>query len=413
MALWCTGFGQMSAKALHHSRAGVWALGLATTLVPIRLYGAVALGDASSSLVSTSLPWIGTTSLAIAVGLLALCAQRGRLAQRRIRDLESELNSLTIDTRRRLEARTLELERANALLQREAADRKEAQMALADRESRLSDAQQIARLGSFHWNLRTQELHWSDELHRIYGEDPRTFQPTFEAYVGHIHPEDRERVLQQIREAMHHGSGFAHDYRIVRPDGDVRWVSAISKCMLDPDGKLMGMAGTCQDISDRKQIEDSRREEALWRRALLQSSRDGIVVLTEDGSVHETNDRFAEMLGYSKDEVLKLNVRDWEADMSPELLLERLRGDHSKARPFESRYRRKDGSIYAVEVACSDTLWEGKKFLLAICRDVTERKRGERMLSTQAKFSNTSREGPRWATPWIGCYVPWTSRARA
>jgi hypothetical protein len=52
----------------------------------------------------------------------------------------------------------------------------------------LSDAQQIAHLGSFHWNVATQDLHWSDELHRICGEDPKSFKPTVEAYIGHILP---------------------------------------------------------------------------------------------------------------------------------------------------------------------------------------------------------------------------------
>lgn len=120
-----------------------------------------------------------------------------------------------------------------------------------------------------------------------------------------------------------------------------------------------------------------RDEIALWK-LLFEQSRDGIVILKTNGKVYETNKRFADMLGYSMDEVRKLHVGDWEAlhgknELAGMLSAVSEAGDH-----FVTMHKRKDGTQYDVEISTSGTTYRGHKLIFCICRDITERKRCEK-----------------------------------
>jgi PAS domain S-box-containing protein len=122
------------------------------------------------------------------------------------------------------------------------------------------------------------------------------------------------------------------------------------------------------------------QEEIVRRRTLMDQSRDGIVVLNQDGKVHEANRAFAEMLGYSREEVSQLYVWDWDAQMTRQELDEAVRlidasGDH-----FTTRHRRKDGSIYDVEITSTAAVWRNQKLISCVCRDITDRLRSEETL---------------------------------
>jgi PAS domain S-box-containing protein len=118
---------------------------------------------------------------------------------------------------------------------------------------------------------------------------------------------------------------------------------------------------------------------------LVDQSRDGIVVLDQSGKVYEANQRFAEMLGYTPEEVRELHVWDWEYLRPRERVLEMIRmvdeaGDH-----FETQHRRKDGSIYNVEISTNGAVFAGQKLIFCVCRDITERKRMEEALKLAAE----------------------------
>jgi len=126
--------------------------------------------------------------------------------------------------------------------------------------------------------------------------------------------------------------------------------------------------------------EKALADEATRRRILIDQSRDGIVVLDEDGKVYEANQKFAEMLGYSSEEARQLYVFDWEFLFPREQVLEMVRtvdeaGDH-----FETQHRRKDGSTYNVDISTNGAIVEGQKLIFCVCRDITERKTMEKQL---------------------------------
>jgi diguanylate cyclase (GGDEF)-like protein/PAS domain S-box-containing protein len=131
-----------------------------------------------------------------------------------------------------------------------------------DRE-RLAEAQRIAHIGSWEWDVGPDILTWSEELHRIFGVDPATFRPTYAAYLGMIHPEDREPVRAELNDCRENPRAFAFDHRIVRPDGEVRWLSCEGLAELDATGAVVRFRGTAQDVTGRRRAEEELAHQAV------------------------------------------------------------------------------------------------------------------------------------------------------
>src|SRR5688572_32274777 len=109
---------------------------------------------------------------------------------------------------------------------------REASMAI-ELARQLDTAQQITHIGSWEWDVASGLLRWSDELYRIYGYAPRSREPSFEWFLGHVHPDDRERVRRAVSDAMMRGGRFSHQERILRPDGSVRDIDTVGEVLVD------------------------------------------------------------------------------------------------------------------------------------------------------------------------------------
>ncbi len=124
------------------------------------------------------------------------------------------------------------------------------------RARQLSEAQEIAGIGSFTWDLATGRVTWSEQLHRLYGVPPEEFDGTFEAFVACLHPEDREHVREVTEEALRERHSFEFDTRVLRPDGEVRWVHARCRVTREPaGGRPVRMDGTNQDVTEVRRAE--------------------------------------------------------------------------------------------------------------------------------------------------------------
>lgn len=122
---------------------------------------------------------------------------------------------------------------------------------------------------------------------------------------------------------------------------------------------------------------------------LISRSHIGVVIIGEDHGVIEANERFAEMLGYSPQEVLKLYTWDWEANMTEEQVRQNFKDISGVNANFETLHRRKDGSVYDVEVSASGTCIDGYSAVICICQDISVRKKAERSLAqSEQKFRN-------------------------
>ena len=124
------------------------------------------------------------------------------------------------------------------------------------RAEHLIEAQRLANLGSWVRNFETGEIVWSDQLYEIFGVQPgEELAGSFDGYLKRIHPDDRERVREQVQFAIRAGQGFRGDRRIVRPNGEIRHVQTCVELMKNDAGRVVGMHGICFDVTERKQAE--------------------------------------------------------------------------------------------------------------------------------------------------------------
>lgn len=147
-----------------------------------------------------------------------------------------------------------------------------------------------------------------------------------------------------------------------------------------------------RNITERHRMEQSLREETYRRQILVDQSHDGIVVMEEDGKVYEANCSFAEMLGYTQEEILELHVWDWDHNFPREQAQEMFRIIDEAGNNFETQHTRKDGRIIDVELSTNATRINNRKLVFAVSRDITERKQAENSLKLAAMVYQNSRE---------------------
>jgi PAS domain S-box-containing protein len=138
------------------------------------------------------------------------------------------------------------------------AERAAAEARLTQARAMLAEAQEIARTGSWDWDIAADEVTWSDELYRLFGLPARSLAVTFASFLERVHPEDRERVRDAVEKAHADLQPFAIEHRVVLPDGGARWLHAAGRVIADTAGTPVRMVGTAQDVTERKQLDQLR-----------------------------------------------------------------------------------------------------------------------------------------------------------
>ncbi|HOY22165.1 MAG TPA: EAL domain-containing protein [Cellvibrio sp.] len=129
------------------------------------------------------------------------------------------------------------------------------QLQIREKEHLLSESQRIAHIGSWSWDLTTRSVIWSDETYRIYGLDQATFKPTQRAFFNLVHPDDQVMITQWYTDSTHSYAPTELEFRIVRPDGSIRFINGRGSLERDVLGQPHRMVGTVQDITERKRAE--------------------------------------------------------------------------------------------------------------------------------------------------------------
>jgi two-component system, cell cycle sensor histidine kinase and response regulator CckA len=267
----------------------------------------------------------------------------------------------------------------NRRLRKEMTNREAAEEALAESEKRHRELFEASAV----------PLYFADHVGKMIGIN-RRFTETFGYGRDEIatldewwgcacpDPEYRRSLLDSIESALQSAQtekreGVPVECRLVGKDGSERsfviWTNALD------DGILSAFL----DITERIRAEEALGNEEVRRRILIEQSRDGIVILDDKGGVHEANLRFAEMIGYTPDEVRHLHVWDWEYLAPRERLVEMIRDVDEHGDSFETIHRRKDGSTYYVDIRTNAALFTGQKLIFCVCRDITERKEAEEL----------------------------------
>ena len=128
------------------------------------------------------------------------------------------------------------------------------------RNRELLEAQRIARLGNWEWNLVSNELKWSDEMYRIFGLMPRQFETSYEVFLHYVHPDDRPAVKKCVEDALYNHIPYSIDHRIIHWDRSEHFVHEQAQVYFDGAGNPVSMIGTVQDITERKQAEEAQKK---------------------------------------------------------------------------------------------------------------------------------------------------------
>ena len=139
-------------------------------------------------------------------------------------------------------------------------ERKAIETELMHNRTRLSEAQHIAQVGSWEWEIDSDHVRWSDQMYRLYGLEPQQFQATFTGFLERVHEDDRDRVRQAIEAALASRQPFEFEHRIVLAEGGVRVMQARGQVVIDSEGRLTGMVGSGQDISERKEADQQLQQ---------------------------------------------------------------------------------------------------------------------------------------------------------
>jgi PAS domain S-box-containing protein len=139
----------------------------------------------------------------------------------------------------------------SAVVVRDVTEQRLAQASLAEVEARLEESEALAHAGRWLWDLRTGAVQWSTEFHRIHGLDPLDFDGTLESHLERIHPLDRDAVRVAMEESVVSGRPFETEYRVVRPDDEIRIVHVRAQPTMGSAGTAVGLRGIGQDVTDR------------------------------------------------------------------------------------------------------------------------------------------------------------------
>ncbi|HYD98332.1 MAG TPA: ATP-binding protein [Alphaproteobacteria bacterium] len=264
------------------------------------------------------------------------------------------------------------------------------QARLRDSEAMLAETQRVARLGSWHHDLRSGALRWSDETFRIAGQEPAAEAPDFDAYLATVHPDDRPLLLEAVARLARDGTAYALELRHRRPDGGWNHVLARGKPVRE-EGAVVRVVGSVLDIAERKQAEDALRESRAFARqiadlspnmlyilalpsgALAWANRDAWAFLGGEAAARTEGSTFAQRLFHPDDHPFVFGRFGRLAEMADDETLE-----------FELQTRSADGEWR--------WLWYREKVfrrsgdgrplqILGTAQDVTERRRNEQQLA--------------------------------
>jgi PAS domain S-box-containing protein len=175
--------------------------------------------------------------------------------------------------------------------------RRRAERELARSEARLAEAQRVAHVGSWEWDLGKNRVTWSEELYRIYGVDRGRHVPTYETFLASVHEEDRVHTRAVLAKALENASPFVYDHRILRPDGMVRMLHTRGQVIADGAGQASRVVGSCWDITER--WEATRRAESARHNleSVLERVSDGFVAMDRQWRYTYVNESGGRMLG--------------------------------------------------------------------------------------------------------------------
>ncbi len=245
-------------------------------------------------------------------------------------------------------------------------------------EDRIHLALAASQTAGWDWDLETGRDSRFGDLKTIFGIDSHSHTAHIDDLRRSIHPSDIDAATAAMVHARDNREGYSAEFRIVWPNGTVKWLKAVGKFYYTSEGRPYRMVGVAADITERKFAEEAARKTEDKYRRIIETTMEGITVVDSNFRISFVNPRISEMLGYSVEELLSMNVVDLHfpqhIDKKKEILNRRRRGVSER---YDDLMRRKDGSELWVRISATPILNDAGKFdgALAMISDITDQKR--------------------------------------
>lgn len=250
------------------------------------------------------------------------------------------------------------------------------------------EAQKITRLGNWEWNILDNSLHWSDEIYRIFGIEPQSILPTYEKFSSFIYPDDRTYVSDNIDLALRGIAPYHVVHRILTPNNELKHVREHGHVDYDEEGNPIRMIGTVQDVTGEINIQiDLKKSEDKFK-ILTENSYMGVLVHNEE--IYYANPQLTRMTGFSRDELLDMDIIELFVVENREklrnILRRRAEGEKFTKQHDDIQMRCHDGSVKTVSVYSMTIEYEDKFVALSNIIDVTDIRKAEEQIQTLSQI---------------------------
>lgn len=257
---------------------------------------------------------------------------------------------------------------------------------LRQRERSLVNAQRIAGLGSWEWDVEKNQLNWSDEMYRIFKLNPEEHQPSYWIFHSLIHPDDRPKFEEKFTDALKHSDGFALEYRLICPGEREHVVSCEGEVTRDENGRATYVQGTVLDITERKKTEAGLRLLA----SVFAHSPDGILITDDKMNILEVNPAFSTITGYTPEDALGKTPRILSSGLHDKQHYQAIWRSLSTTGHWQGEMtdRRKNGESYTEWLTISSVHDSDNRLVnyVGVFKDITEKKAAEQRITHLAYY---------------------------
>ncbi len=259
-------------------------------------------------------------------------------------------------------------------------EQRKAEAALKKNEEILNVAQKIGKFGAWDWEKNRDKMWWSDGMYQIFGLKKQDFVPQMDAILKfYIHPTKEQtkrfNLLEQLKSTRKEESA---EHEFYKPDGSLGIFYSTVQPYFNEVGELVRVIGTAVDITEKKNAEAEIFKQSNRRQLILDTMQDGYIYADKEGYIRDVNPAYCKLVGYSREELLSMNIRKMDAKISPEEMGKFIQhlAKSGKAH-FETLHKHKNGSLIDLEVSISVMQIDGEVMVSAFVRDITDRKKAE------------------------------------